>query len=82
MPQTESTPLGPLTPYGVAKSYAHFIIGSYRRRYGLHASAGILYNHDRLAGRRTSLPSKVARGVGDRGRPRVELPLGNLDAQT
>ena len=36
-PQTEETPLAPLTPYGVAKAYAHFITRSYRRRYGLHA---------------------------------------------
>ena len=41
-PQTEQTPLAPLTPYGVAKAYAHFITRSYRLRYGLHASAGIL----------------------------------------
>jgi GDPmannose 4,6-dehydratase len=46
VPQTESTPLSPVTPYGVAKAYGHFIVGSYRRRYGLHASGGILYNHD------------------------------------
>src|SRR5258708_16470357 len=44
-PQTESTPLAPLTPYGVAKAYAHFITRSYRLRYGLHASAGIRSNH-------------------------------------
>ena len=37
-PQTEETPLGPLTPYGVAKAYAHFIAGSYRRRYGMFTS--------------------------------------------
>src|SRR3954453_7491426 len=41
-PQSEETSLAPLTPYGVAKAYAHFITRSYRRRYGFHASAGIL----------------------------------------
>ena len=46
VPQTEATPLSPVTPYGVAKAYAHFITLSYRRRYGLHASSGILYNHE------------------------------------
>jgi GDPmannose 4,6-dehydratase len=46
VPQTEETPLAPVTPYGVAKAYAHFITRSYRRRYGLHASSGILYNHE------------------------------------
>ncbi len=46
MPQTEDTPLRPVTPYGVAKAYAHFITLSYRRRYGLHASSGILFNHE------------------------------------
>ena len=45
-PQTEDTPISPLTPYGIAKAYAHFITRSYRRRYGLHASSGILYNHE------------------------------------
>ena len=46
VPQHEETPLAPVTPYGVAKAYAHFITRSYRRRYGLHASSGILYNHE------------------------------------
>ena len=46
VPQVEDTPLRPVTPYGVAKAYAHFITLSYRRRYGLHASSGILYNHE------------------------------------
>jgi len=44
-PQTDRTPLNPLTPYGVAKAYAHLITRSYRHRYGLHASCGILFNH-------------------------------------
>src|SRR5687767_9406774 len=46
VPQHEDTPLSPVTPYGVAKAYAHFITRSYRRQYGLHASSGILYNHE------------------------------------
>ena len=45
-PQNEATPLAPLTPYGVAKAYGHFISSSYRRRYGLFACCGILYNHE------------------------------------
>src|SRR5919206_224329 len=46
VPQTEETPLAPVTPYGVAKAYGHFITRSYRRRYGLFACSGILYNHE------------------------------------
>jgi GDPmannose 4,6-dehydratase len=46
VPQNEETPLAPVTPYGVAKAYAHFITRSYRSRYGLHATSGILYNHE------------------------------------
>ena len=59
-PQTELTPLAPLTPYGVAKAYAHFITRSYRRRYGLYACAGILYNHESPRRPLEFLPSKVA----------------------
>jgi GDPmannose 4,6-dehydratase len=82
MPQTESTPLGPVTPYGVAKAYGHFIVGSYRRRYGLHASCGILYNHESPRRPTTFLPSKVAHGVADivSGRA-TELVLGDLAAE-
>src|SRR6266404_2356287 len=81
-PQTESTPLGPVTPYGVAKAYGHFIIGSYRRRYGLHASGGILYNHESPRRPLDFLPSKVAHGVAAIAAGReVELVLGDLDAQ-
>jgi len=82
VPQSESTPLAPVTPYGVAKAYGHFITGSYRRRYGLHASAGILYNHESPRRPENFLPSKVAHAVariasGDES----ELQLGDLDAQ-
>ena len=81
-PQTEETPLSPLTPYGVAKAYAHFITRSYRRRYGLHASAGILYNHESPRRPLEFVPRKVAHAaaaisLGQDG----ELWLGDLDAQ-
>ncbi len=45
-PQSETTPLHPHNPYGVAKLYAHLMVASYRERYGLHASSGITYNHE------------------------------------
>jgi GDPmannose 4,6-dehydratase len=81
-PQTEDTPLSPLTPYGVAKAYAHFIARSYRRRYGLHASQGILYNHESPRRPLEFLPRKVAHAaaaisLGLEG----ELWLGDLDAR-
>src|ERR671934_2065167 len=81
-PQTERTPLVPLTPYGVAKAYAHFITRSYRARYGLHASAGILYNHESPRRPLDFLPRKVAHGaasiaLGLQG----ELWLGDLAAR-
>jgi GDPmannose 4,6-dehydratase len=81
-PQNEETPLSPLTPYGVAKAYAHFIARSYRHRYGLHTSAGILYNQE--SPRRTIefVPRKVAHAaaaisLGQEG----ELWLGDLDSR-
>ena len=82
VPQTEATPLAPLTPYGAAKAYAHFLVRAYRRRYGLHASSGILYNHESPRRPETFLPSKVAHAVAriERGEER-QLVLGDLDAQ-
>jgi GDPmannose 4,6-dehydratase len=62
-PQTERTPLSPLTPYGVAKAYAHFITRSYRRRYGLYACAGILYNHESPRRPLEFVSAKVANAV-------------------
>jgi GDPmannose 4,6-dehydratase len=82
VPQHEATPLAPVTPYGVAKAYGHFIVGSYRRRYGLHASAGILFNHESPRRPETFLPSKVAHAAARIARGEAhELPLGDLDAQ-
>ena len=81
-PQTEKTPLSPLTPYGVAKAYAHFITRSYRRRYGLHASAGILYNHESPRRPLEFVPRKVAHAAAAISLGREgELWLGDLDAR-
>jgi GDPmannose 4,6-dehydratase len=81
-PQTESTPLSPLTPYGAAKAYAHFITGSFRRRYGLHASAGILYNHESPRRPADFLPMKVAHAAAAISLGLQEdVWLGDLDAQ-
>jgi len=82
VPQNEQTRLSPVTPYGVAKAYGHFIVHSYRRRYGLHASCGILYNHESPRRPLDFLPSKVAHAAAaiSLGRQR-ELALGDLRAQ-
>jgi GDPmannose 4,6-dehydratase len=81
-PQTERTPIRPLSPYGAAKAYGNFIVDAYRRRYGLHASCGILYNH--VSPRRPVdfLPSKVAHGVAAfAASSQRELVLGDLDVR-
>jgi GDPmannose 4,6-dehydratase len=82
VPQTEDTPLSPVTPYGVAKAYGHLIVRSYRKRYGLFACSGILYNHEsprRPADFVTRKISHAAAAIslGLQG----ELWLGNLDAR-
>src|SRR5262249_44674262 len=81
-PQTEDTPPAPVTPYGVAKAYAHFIVRSYRRRYGLYACSGILYNHESPRRPLEFLPRKVAHGAAaiSLGLER-EVVLGDLDAR-
>jgi GDPmannose 4,6-dehydratase len=81
-PQTEETPLDPVTPYGVAKAYAHFIVHSYRRRYGLFACSGILYNHESPRRPLEFLPRKVAHGAAAISLGlENELVLGDLDAR-
>ena len=81
-PQTEETPLSPLTPYGVAKAYAHFITRSYRTRYGLHASCGILYNHESPRRPLDFVPRKVAAAAAEISLGlRAEVWLGDLDAR-
>ena len=81
-PQTERTPLAPLTPYGVAKAYAHFIVGSYRRRYGLFACSGILYNHESPRRAQSFVTRKVSYAVARIALGLAkELQLGSLDAR-
>ena len=82
VPQTESTPLAPLTPYGVAKAYAHFSARSYRHRYGVFACSGILYNHESPRRPLEFLPRKVAHGAAAISLGlQHELVLGDLDAR-
>src|SRR5205809_5208521 len=81
-PPTEETPLKPVTPYGVAKAYAHFIVSSYRRQYDLFACSGILYNHESPRRPLEFLPRKVAHGAAAISVGlQQELVLGDLDAR-
>jgi GDPmannose 4,6-dehydratase len=81
-PQTEQTAPSPLTPYGVAKAYAHFIAGSYRRRYGMFTCCGILYNHESPLRPVDFLPRKVARAAAAISLGlEQELVLGDLSAR-
>ena len=82
MPQSETTPFYPRSPYGVAKLYAHWITINYRESYGLHGSCGILFNHESPRRGETFVTRKITRAAA-----RIKLGLqkrlylGNLDAQ-
>jgi GDPmannose 4,6-dehydratase len=81
-PQTETTPLTPLTPYGVAKAYGHFITASYRRRYGIFGCCGILYNHESPRRPLGFVPRKIAYFAAAISLGlEHELVLGDLDAR-
>ncbi|MGV3760015.1 MAG: GDP-mannose 4,6-dehydratase [Actinomycetota bacterium] len=82
VPQTERTPFYPRSPYGVAKLYGHWITVNYRESYGLHASSGILFNHESPRRGLEFLPRKVSHGVAQiKLGMAKELRLGNLDAE-
>ena len=82
VPQSETTPFYPRSPYGVAKLYAFWIVKNYRESYGMHASNGILFNHESPRRGETFVTRKITRAVA-----RIKLGmqdclyLGNLDAQ-
>ncbi len=80
-PQTERTPFNPQSPYAVAKAYAFYITKNYREAYGMHASNGILFNHESPRRGETLVTRKIARAVA-RIKAGIEetLYLGNLDA--
>ena len=82
VPQTEATPFHPRSPYGVAKVYGHWITVNYRESYDLHASSGILFNHESprrghefVTRKITHTAAQIKLGMVD------ELALGNLDAK-
>jgi GDPmannose 4,6-dehydratase len=78
-PQTEDTPVNPITPYGAAKAFAHSMVGVYRRR-GLYATTAILYNHESPRRPLTFVAAKIARGVAEVATGRREkITLGNMD---
>ena len=82
VPQSETTPFHPRSPYGVAKLYAHWITVNYREAYGVHACSGILFNHESpirgetfVTRKITMAAARIREGLQDR------LYLGNLDAK-
>ena len=82
VPQKESTPFYPRSPYGVAKVYGHFITVNYRESYGLHASSGILFNHESPRRGLEFVTRKITWHAAAIKLGRIEkLSLGNLDAQ-
>ena len=81
-PQTEKTPFYPRSPYGVAKLYAHWITVNYRESFNLHASCGILFNHESPRRGETFVTRKVTRAVGRiKHGLQSKLYMGNLDAK-
>lgn len=82
VPQTESTPFYPRSPYGVAKVYGHYITVNYRESYGMHCSSGILFNHESPRRGLEFVTRKVTDGVARiKLGLATELPMGNLDAK-
>jgi GDPmannose 4,6-dehydratase len=82
VPQKETTPFYPRSPYGCAKVFAYWLTVNYREAYGIHASNGILFNHESPRRGETFVTRKITRSLARilAGKQR-ELFLGNLDAK-
>lgn len=81
VPQKETTPFHPRSPYGVAKLYGHWITKNYRESYGMHASSGILFNHESPRRGANFVTSKIVLGLNNIMNGKQDtLELGNLDA--
>ena len=82
VPQNESTPFYPRSPYGVAKLYAYWITVNYREAYGIHASNGILFNHESPLRGETFVTRKISMAAARiRDGVQAKVYLGNLDAK-
>ncbi len=82
VPQTEDTPFYPRSPYGVAKLYGHWITVNYRESYGMHATSGILFNHESPRRGLEFVTRKITHTVARIAHKQQEtLALGNLDAR-
>jgi GDPmannose 4,6-dehydratase len=82
VPQTETTPFYPRSPYGVAKAYGHHITVNYRESYGLHATSGILFNHESPRRGLEFVTRKITwHAAAIKSGKRDKLELGNLDAK-
>src|SRR3954452_14945694 len=82
VPQTETTPFYPRSPYGVAKAYGHFITVNYRESYDLHATSGILFNHESPRRGLEFVTRKITwHAAAIRHGLRDHMSLGNLDAE-
>ena len=82
VPQKETTPFYPRSPYGVAKLYGYWIVKNYRESYGMHASSGILFNHESPRRGETFVTRKITRGLSKISVGLQDcLYLGNLDAK-
>lgn len=82
VPQTETTPFYPRSPYAVAKQYAYWIVVNYREAYGIHASNGILFNHESPRRGQTFVTRKITMSASKiKAKKQSCLYIGNLDAQ-
>lgn len=82
IPQSEYTPFHPRSPYGVAKLYGHYITNNFRESYAMHASSGILFNHESPRRGLEFVTRKISHGVAAISLGRQDyLELGNIDAK-